>query len=285
MTPSIAPAAGEPWPSISVIIPSLNQAHFLDETLVCLAQQQYPAVEIIVVDGGSSDGSQEIIQRHATIVTRWISEPDGGQGDAINKGMHLASGSIVSWLNSDDLLFEGALLAIGRAFAENPKADVIYGKGIKIDEAGNWVKDVPAHTPRPGFLRHCCKLLQNSVFFKRTLFERVGGLDERLHFAIDWDLFLKFEAAGAVFLALDQPIGKWRRYAATKTCAGGWRRLEELAQVGRTHHGWHDRNYLIYRLKQNLSRLTRNRRLRQYVDTALVRAFGYQGFMIHEWPT
>ena len=214
-----ASAVGEPWPSISVIIPSLNQARFLNETLACLAQQQYPALEVIVVDGGSSDGSQDIIRQHAAIVTRWISEPDGGQGDAINKGMRLANGSIVSWLNSDDLLFEDALLAIGRAFAENPQVDVIYGKGTKIDEAGDWVKDVPAHPPQPGFLRHCCKLLQNSVFFKRTLFERVGGLDKRLHFAIDWDLFLKFEAAGAVFLALDQPIGKWRRYAATKTCA------------------------------------------------------------------
>jgi glycosyltransferase involved in cell wall biosynthesis len=284
MTSPTHPAGVAAWPQISLIVPSLNQAHFLEATLACLAQQGYPALEVVVVDGGSTDGSQDIIRRHDDIVTRWVSEPDGGQSDAINKGMRLATGSIVSWLNSDDLLFEGALLAIGRAFAENPQADVIYGSGAKIDEGGGWVKAVPATPAGPGFLRNCMKLLQNSVFFKRALFARVGGLDRQLHYAMDWDMFLKFEEAGAVFLALNQPIGKWRRYATAKTCAGGWSRAGELARIGRAHHGWRDRNHLIYRFKQGVSCLTKNRPLRQFVDATLVRAFGHQGFMIYEWP-
>lgn len=179
-------------PLISVVTPSYNQAPFLEDTLRSVASQNYPQTEHIVVDGGSTDGSVDIIRRHAPQLRHWVSERDRGQSHAINKGLAMAQGDVLAWLNSDDTYLPGALHAVGGFFAEHPDVDLVYGDFVYTDVAG-----------RPMRRRHVFRTMayetllyhdylgQPAVFFRRSLFEKVGPVDESLHYCMDWDLFLR----------------------------------------------------------------------------------------------
>src|SRR4030067_2556851 len=124
-------------PLVSIVTPSYNQAEFLEKTILSVINQDYPRLEYFVMDGGSTDGSLEIIKRFEHRITNWISEPDRGQSDAINKGWSMASGDIFAWLNSDDMYAPGAVQAAVQAFRENPEAGMVYGDAILVDRDGN----------------------------------------------------------------------------------------------------------------------------------------------------
>src|SRR5262245_17911524 len=123
-------------PLISIVTPSFNQAAFLEETLRSVTAQEYPRVEHIVIDGGSTDGSVDILRRHAAGLRAWVSEKDRGQSHAINKGFAIASGDVLTWLNSDDTLLPGALRAVGETFARRADVDLVYGDFVYTDAAG-----------------------------------------------------------------------------------------------------------------------------------------------------
>ena len=124
------------WPKISIITPSYNQGEFLERTILSVIEQNYPNLEYIIIDGGSTDGSVDIIQKYADKLAYWISEKDNGQTHAINKGFKKATGEIVAWLNSDDELCEGALMAVASVFMEHDEADFVFGNQYSIDSNG-----------------------------------------------------------------------------------------------------------------------------------------------------
>lgn len=206
-------------PTVTVVTPSLNQGQFIAETLASVLDQGYPALEYIVQDGGSSDQTRSILEHHQRRLTAWRSEPDAGQAQAINRGFAGTRGQIMAWLNADDLLLPGALSHVAAYFERHPEVEVVYGQRVILDaqgqEIGRWI--LPRHDSR--VLQWADFIPQETLFWRRSLWERVGGaVDERFDFAMDWDLLLRFQAAGARFACLPRFLGAFRVHACQKTC-------------------------------------------------------------------
>jgi len=182
------------YPTISVVVPSYNHAPFLRQALDSVLLQDYPRLELIVVDGGSTDGSVEILRSYSDRLTRWVSEPDRGQTDAINRGIAMAGGEIVAWLNSDDLYLAGCLESAGRALQRNPGAGMVYGDGVMVDSTGNVLDH---HRYRSlGALDLLCfdVILQPAAFMRRRALDAVGGLDDSYNLIMDHDLWVRLAA-------------------------------------------------------------------------------------------
>ena len=160
---------------VSIVTPSFNQARFLDATIQSVLRQDYPHIEHLVIDGRSTDGSVEIIRRHASRVALWTSEPDAGQSNAINKGFAQATGSIFAWLNSDDLLAPSAVRTAVEYLQEHPDAGSVYGDRLHIDAKGNVIGINQGPAYYPAMLAHNITLPQETCFFRREVWEQVGG--------------------------------------------------------------------------------------------------------------
>ena len=181
------------YPRITVVTPSYNQARFLDATMRSVHDQGYPNLEHIVIDGGSDDGSVEIIERYADRLSYWVSEPDRGQTDALIKGFSRATGEICCWLNSDDLFEASTLAEVADYFQAHPAVDFAYGDSTWIDAAGLVLKPKKEH----GWSRFVWMFDHNfipqaSAFWRASLYEKVGGLDRRFDLAMDADLWIRF---------------------------------------------------------------------------------------------
>ncbi len=177
-------------PSIALVTPSLNQAAFLPLTIDSVLRQGYPQLDYLVVDGGSTDGTLDILRSYGNRL-RWISEPDAGQSSAINKGWRLTQGEIIGWLNSDDLLVPAALERVSAFFAERPEVDFAYGDCDLIDEPGQVTGAYPVQPYDYQRLLFENYLPQPATFIRRRLLEEVGWLDERLDFVMDYDYWLR----------------------------------------------------------------------------------------------
>jgi GT2 family glycosyltransferase len=222
-------------PSISIVTPSFNQGHLLEATLRSVLDQNYPRLEYVVQDGGSTDESIDVLRRHASRLTYWDSAPDGGQAAAINLGMQRTTGEIMAYLNSDDLLLPGSLAYVAEYFQEHPTVDVVYGHRVVIDErgaeVGRWV--LPPHDDQA--IAFADFIPQETMFWRRRAWERVGAsLDESFHFAMDWDLILRFRAAGLVFRRAPRFLGAFRVSPQQKSLAAwlpfGRRESERLTE-------------------------------------------------------
>jgi glycosyltransferase involved in cell wall biosynthesis len=181
------------YPKITVVTPSYNQAPFLEATLQSVLNQEYPNLEYIVIDGGSTDGSVEIINRYAAHLAYWVSEPDRGQTDALNKGFAKATGDILCWLCSDDLLEPWTLKEVAQFFRENPQVRVVYGDTTWVDMEDQPLrnrKELPFN--RFIFLYEHNFIPQPSTFWRRDLYEEVGGLNPEFDVAMDADLWIRF---------------------------------------------------------------------------------------------
>ena len=211
---------------ISIVIPSFNQARFLERTLRSVFEQSVPA-EVIVIDGGSTDGSVEILRRHAGRLAHWVSEPDNGQTHAINKGMARATGEIRSYLNSDDVLLPGALEAVLAAHAADPEADLLHGRCITIDAED---RVLPRRffgdfgTPAEildlwGVWFAGRNVVQPEVFWTRRLAERIGPFDEARHYAMDYDYWCRAILAGARVHRIDRDLAAFRLWENQKSTA------------------------------------------------------------------
>jgi GT2 family glycosyltransferase len=210
--------APSPAPTISIVTPSLNQGRFLERALYSVRSQGYPRVEHVVRDGGSEDESPDVLLRRTEWLASWTSEPDGGQADAINRGFANTHGEIMAYLNADDLLLPGALAYVARYLDRHPDVDVVYGHRLLIDEhdgvIGRWV--LPPHDS--AVLAWADFVPQETLFWRRSVWDAAGGaLDGRLDFAIDWDLLLRFSAAGARFVRLPRYLGAFRVHDEQKT--------------------------------------------------------------------
>ena len=183
-------------PLVSIVTPSFNQARFLEETLRSILDQDYPRFECIVVDGGSTDGSQEIIQRHAPRLAHWVSEADLGQADAINKGFALAHVEVFAWLNSDDTYNPGALSEAVEYLTAHPEIGMVYGNAYYIDSEGQRIGRYPARsTDYRGLRRGVNNITQQAMFFRSNLWRMVGPLDPSFYYAMDYDLWVKIGRA------------------------------------------------------------------------------------------
>ena len=217
--PSDTLTASLPWPRISIITPSYNQGEFLEEALRSVLLQGYPNLEYFVIDGGSTDNSLEIIHKYARWLTGWVSEPDRGQAHAINKGFALCTGALWGWINSDDGLLPGALTHLAAAFRHSPES-ILLGDVLNIDDIYKlaWLRrqrNVSFETlAEPG--RHNVFWQQPGVYFPRTLYQRVGKLDETLRYVFDRDWMCRALQVAPVHY-LHVPIAMFRLHDASKT--------------------------------------------------------------------
>ena len=213
------PVRVEQMPIISIVTPSFRQAHMIERTIASVVNQQYPKLDYFIQDGGSNDGTTSVLEKWADRLTGWESTPDGGQSAAINLGFAKTTGEIMAWLNSDDLLMPGSLSYVASFFHRNPHIDVLYGNRLLIDEddalIGRWV--LPGHDDK--VLPWADYVPQETLFWRRSIWDKVGGIDESFKFAMDWDLLLRFRAAGARFAHRPVYLGAFRIHAKQKTSA------------------------------------------------------------------
>jgi glycosyltransferase involved in cell wall biosynthesis len=180
-------------PKITVVTPSYNQARFLEATIQSVLNQEYPNLEYIVIDGGSTDGSVEIILRYTQYLTYWVSEPDNGQTDALIKGFARATGDILCWLNSDDLFEPETLKQVAEFFIENPQVHVVYGDSTWINAEGKKLRPKKEHAFNLFiFFYDHVYIPQPSTFFRRDIYEKVEGLNSEIDVAMDADLWIRF---------------------------------------------------------------------------------------------
>jgi glycosyltransferase involved in cell wall biosynthesis len=232
------------WPTITVVTPSFNQAAFLEETLSSVLDQDYPNIEYIVVDGGSTDGSVDILRRHESRFAWWVSEPDGGQSAAINKAFARSNGSIMGYLNSDDLLLPGALTRIARFFVRHgsersllaPFGGGVFGEGV----LQSW-HEPPRRVRAREWLTTRTSLFQPSTYWTRSLWRRLGGFREDLRFAFDKEFFLRaIFREKAYRRGTPAPLAMFRIHPSSKTSRMADRRDLENHMIAREHEdrGW-----------------------------------------------
>ena len=181
-------------PKISIVTPSFNQGHFIEETILSVLSQDYPNLEYIIIDGGSTDETVDIIKKYEKGITYWISEKDRGQSDAINKGLKIATGDVFNWLNSDDLLAPNALWVIGYYFLDHPKSTALLGHLQTFEGENNFSspyrmtiikEDLPYNMIFSG-------MTQQSLFYRMDTVKQLLGVDTRLYFCMDFDLWCRF---------------------------------------------------------------------------------------------
>lgn len=224
--------APDPPLRISIVTPSFNQGAFIERTIRSVLDQGYPDLEYVVQDGGSDDGTREVLDRYAARLTRVSSGPDGGQADAINRGFDGSTGEVMAYLNSDDILLPGSLAYVVRFLASHPEVDAVYGHRVVIDAAdrdiGMWV--LPPH--RNWVVRVQDFIPQETLFWRRRSWEQVGGsFDTNLYYAMDWDLLLRFVRAGLRLVRLPRFLGAFRVHDESKTFAATKIALAEAATL------------------------------------------------------
>jgi glycosyltransferase involved in cell wall biosynthesis len=211
-------AGGKPWPKISVVTPSYNQGGFIEETIRSVLLQGYPDLEYLVIDGGSTDNSVEIIRKYERWIQHWASEPDRGQSDAIQKGFNRITGAISAYLNSDDLYMQGALQRVAARFATRPDLDVVYGNLYRIDSCDKVVEE-HRNTPfmRWGYLYGGFFLHQPCTFWRTNVVRGVGGFNPDFRFDMDNDLFVRIAMTKSRFAFERAFLAGFRVHDTSKT--------------------------------------------------------------------
>ena len=222
---------------ITVVTPSYNQGQYLEETILSVIGQGYPNLEYIIMDGGSTDNSVAIIRKYESRLTFWVSQNDGGQSQAINKGFQRATGDIFCWLNSDDTLLPGALIYAAQHL-NTSRAEVLIGNTLHFregtDVAHGWnVKNWHSKTD----LRLVDYISQPSTFWTRSAWDATGPLDESLTYVFDWDWFIRARELQIDFTPTDKYLAVYRFHDAHKSGTGGERRLQEIAGIHRRYSG------------------------------------------------
>jgi len=222
-------------PFISIVVPNFNGAATLQRTLCSLLDQKYPRLELMVCDGGSTDGSVEIIRRYESRLAWWCSEKDRGQSDAINKGLKRSTGDVVNWLGSDDVLEPGSLRLIGEHFGADPKLDVLVGRcRWRNAETGVTAVDHPT-TKGIAALPAGVPFGQPSCFWRRGIMRNDFPLDESYHYAMDLELWAYFKSRNVTWKVIDQVLSTFEMSGSNKTSTGGEKIIAEVERVYETY--------------------------------------------------
>jgi glycosyltransferase involved in cell wall biosynthesis len=217
--------------SVSVVTPSFEQAEFLEDNLQSVLNQSGADVEHIVVDGGSTDGTVELLEAYEDRYDlQWVSEPDDGQSDAINKGIEMATGDWICWVNSDDYLLPGAMETLAGALEDRPSAGVVYGDYLFVDAEGNEIGRKYSTPPSRFVHKHYYQFTGNhSMFIRRDTLESLGGVDEDLAYVMDTELLWRLLIADLELVQVQSFIGARRLHEAAKTT--GTPPAERLAEI------------------------------------------------------
>jgi len=228
-------------PAISIVTPSFNQGTFIREAVLSVRKQLYPNCEQLIMDGGSNDETVAILRElsHTDHTTRlhWVSEPDRGQAHALNKGFARAQGDIIGWLNSDDRYRPGAFDSIAALFAQHPDVDVLYGDYAWMDTDGH-IQRVRREIEFSPFILLYHRVLYiptTATFFRRRILDEGNLLDESLHYAMDFDFFVRLSCHGYRFMHIQRLLADFRLHEASKTCSTPGKQLQEHNQVMRRH--------------------------------------------------
>lgn len=206
-------------PKVSIVTPSFNQGEFLEETMLSVLNQNYPNLEYIVVDGGSTDGSIDIIKKYENRLAWWVSEPDNGQSDAINKGFSKATGEIFNWVNSDDLICPGAVRMAVHFLEKESAVELVFGDRLVIDGASTVIEAYEAPSYSDWFPPLLAKLPQEAAFFTANIWKKVGGLDTSLDYVMDTDLWYRFREHTR-FFHIPMFLGMYRKHLQSKSVFG-----------------------------------------------------------------
>lgn len=239
-------------PLVSIITPSFNQAAFLEAAIQSILDQSYPHIEYILIDGGSTDGSLEIIERYKDHFSFWQSQKDAGQTDAINQGLNRAKGKYQAWLNADDILLPHAVEEAVAHLEAQPDIGLVYGAADFINASGKIIGQFPAaQTDYKRLLRGYVHIPQQAAFWRTDLWRRVGPLDKRFFFAMDYDLWVRLAKVSQVKY-LPQKWAQFRLHGDSKTMTNDMRAWPEMIEVHRREGGsW----WSLIRAKYCLRRL------------------------------
>lgn len=239
-------------PLVSIVTPSFNQADYLEETILSVLNQTYPNIEYIVIDGASTDGSREIIQKYEKQISCWVSETDKGQTDAINKGFTRARGLVLGWINSDDTLLPGAVQAAVAFLSTHADVGLVYGDANYIDEKSRIIGKFPAaQTDLARLQRGYVHIPQQAAFFRADLWRQVAPLDDSFYFAMDYDLWTRLAAISKIQY-VPQVWANFRLHADAKTITADDRCWPEMLRV---HYREGGSRFALIVLKHHLRRL------------------------------
>lgn len=243
-------------PTISIVTPSYNQGNFIEETIRSVLLQCYPKLEYIIIDGGSTDNTLEIIRKYEPWISYWVSEPDRGQSHALNKGFSKATGEILAWINSDDTYEPGTLVKVGDFFSSYSYVDVLYGNAKIIDKNSfqiGKVCSIPFN--RTAHLYRTVPIpAQSAVFWRRKIFFDNNMLNEKLHYVMDADLLIRFCESGANFHFLHTVFGSYRCHESSKTFGASDSKDETLLSIPQLSNiknkPFYKLFYIFFRLRQ-----------------------------------
>lgn len=244
---------------ISVITVSYNQGKFIEDNILSVLNQKYPNFEHIVIDACSTDNTLNILKKYSHL--KWISEPDNGQSEGLNKGFHKATGDLIVWLNSDDVMCAGAFEALNKWFVENPDKSVVTGNQVIINERGKIDHIIKASSFNTNTLlntRYCC-VMQNATVWRRVIFEKCGYLDETFHYNMDYEFFVRISKHFQSYI-IDTNIAMFRVWEDSKTSTSNINFLKEKWRAKRIHHAkwlssgtlWHITQFVKYPIKRLL---------------------------------